>query len=156
VYFCSDGDGRLRTLVYEVRNTFGGMHFYVADAGADAEGRVPPHECDKGFHVSPFMDMAARYRFSVDEPRDSFSLRVVESDGQGALLTAIWRGERLRATVPALLALAFDTPLAGFKTILAIHWQALLLWLGGVRLRERAAASSDFGLARPLETDFRK
>ena len=148
VYFCLDGDGCVSALIYEVRNTFGQSHCYVAPTPADAAGRIQPHECDKTFYVSPFMDMQARYRFLVEQPGETFALRIIERDSEGTLLTAIWRGERFHASTAKLLRCALDTPLAGFKVIAGIHWQALFLWLAGMRLRPRAPAPTAPGLAQ--------
>ncbi len=62
VYFAYDADGQLIGVVYEVRNTFGDMHTYVAPVrdGELTEAGLR-QERDKLFHVSPFMDMAMRY-----------------------------------------------------------------------------------------------
>src|SRR6202049_2815032 len=70
VYFCYRGDGKLALVIYEVRNTFGDIHAYalpvksgeVSDAGVRQEH-------DKLFFVSPFVEMAMRYRFRRSEER---------------------------------------------------------------------------------------
>ena len=139
VYFCKDAGGRLVALVYEVRNTFGEIHNYVALAQADAKGFVDAHECEKSFYVSPFIDMGLRYRFLAQAPGETLGLKIIESDGDGVLLTALLRGERLPMNAWRLARAAFDTPLAGFKVLAAIHWQAILLLCRGLHLRPRPA-----------------
>lgn len=150
VYFCLDAEGRAAALVYEVHNTFGERHFYVARAASDAGGAIPPHECDKGFYVSPFLDMSLRYRFRARVPDDALSLRIIERDQDGVMLTAIWQGKDIGLRAGRLLRVAFDTPLAGFKTIAAIHWQAMLIWLAGVGVRTRPRHNPQPGVVMPV------
>ena len=139
VYFCKEASGRLVALVYEVRNTFGEIHNYVALAQTNANGVVDAHECEKNFYVSPFIDMALRYRFLAHAPGETLGLKIIESDDDGVLLTALLRGERLPMKAWRLARAAFDTPLAGFKVLAAIHWQAILLLFRGLHLRSRPA-----------------
>ena len=49
-------DGALKGIIYEVRNTFGERHCYVA--AVDAARSV--HTADKNFHVSPFFDVSGQ------------------------------------------------------------------------------------------------
>src|SRR5579871_4329767 len=76
VYFCYRADGNIALLIYEVRNTFGGIHAYVLPVGeleVSAAGIRQQH--DKRFYVSPFVEMAMRYRFRVMPPGASVKLR---------------------------------------------------------------------------------
>jgi hypothetical protein len=66
VYFAYGASDRLIGIVYEVRNTFGDIHTYVAPVadGELSEAGVR-QERSKLLHVSPFMDMPMRYRFRL-------------------------------------------------------------------------------------------
>ena len=139
VYYCYDRADRLTALVYEVRNTFGQIHSYVAPVALTATGDVPAHERDKLFYVSPFMDMPLRYRFLIDDPGETFRLKIIERDAQGPVLTALMKGDALPDSSAAMLRAAFASPLFGFKVMIGIHWQALKLWLKGHHLRPRPA-----------------
>lgn len=140
IYCGSDAAGRITSIAYEVRNTFGEHHTYLFPVEGSPDGAVAPHECDKLFYVSPFMDMPLRYRFLISPPKDeTFGLKIIERDAHGVVLTAMMQ---MRAFVPhrvGLLRRLAATPLAGFKVVAAIHWQALRLWLRGHRLRPRPA-----------------
>jgi DUF1365 family protein len=137
-YVCADDLGRTTSVVYEVRNTFGERHTYVMATRDAGEGGVEPHECDKIFYVSPFMDMAMRYRFRLSPPRDgAFALKIIERDHDGVVLTALMRANAFEASAWSLLKRVVATPLLGFKVLAAIHWQALRLWLRGHRVRPR-------------------
>ncbi len=130
VYFCHDGDGRLQAVLYEVNNTFGGRHSYVLPV----EGNVHPvrQSCDKAFHVSPFMPMDLRYDFALSLPKQNVVVQVCASDDQGQLLDAVFTGERQALDDAHLMRSLIAYPLMTLKVVVAIHWEALKLWLSGV------------------------
>lgn len=139
-YCCTDAEGRKTSLVYEVRNTFGEQHTYLFPVSDGPDGNVAPHECDKLFYVSPFMDMPLRYRFLTTPPSDGeFRLKIIERDHDGVVLTALMSARAFVPNRAALLLRLACTPLAGFKVLVGIHWQAWRLWLRGHRLRPRPA-----------------
>lgn len=141
IYVGTNARGRATSVVYEVRNTFGEHHTYLSSVTETADGAVAPHECDKLFYVSPFMDMPMRYRFRLSPPRaGTFALKIIERDRQGVVLTALMQATAFEATAPALLARLAKTPLLGLKVLAAIHWQALRLWLRGHHVRARPRA----------------
>ncbi len=135
VYFCYRANGALAVVIYEVRNTFGEMHAYVLPVrpgSLTAAGLR--QEQDKLFYVSPFVEMAMRYRFRVSPPGEQVKLRILETDRDGPLLAATFRGQQRKMTTSALLRAFISLPLVTFKIVAAIHWEALRLWLKGVRL----------------------
>ncbi|MDQ0316328.1 DUF1365 domain-containing protein [Amorphus orientalis] len=137
VYFAYRGD-ELAALLYEVRNTFGERHTYVApvrDGEATAAGIV--QQADKAFYVSPFMPMDETYRFHILPPGHAVRLRIMERDRDGPTLSATFVGEHRPATRRSL-AHAFATiPLMTFKVIAGIHYEALRLWWKRVPLVPR-------------------
>ena len=146
VYFCHRADGTLALMIYEVRNTFGGMHSYVLPVGPGELSAAGLRQGqDKTFYVSPFLKMAMRYQFRVKLPNDDVSLRILETDRDGPLLAATFHGRRRALTSRALLRTFVAIPLVTFKVLAAIHWEALRLWLKGARLvpRPHAAVAED-------------
>lgn len=150
VYFCYRQDGRLALLIYEVRNTFGQIHPYVVPV---RPGDLSPaglrQEQDKSFYVSPFLAMDMRYHFRITPPGDDVRLRILETDQDGPLLSATFFGRQRALNARALLRSLLEVPLVPFKIMAAIHWEALRLWLKGVRLVPRpdmAATSSESDL----------
>jgi uncharacterized protein len=137
-YFCTRADGQLVLIIYEVRNTFGDIHPYVlpVKAGEISAAGVRQRQ-DKLFYVSPFIEMAMRYHFRVSPPGDRVKLRILETDRDGPLLAASFSGRRRALTTATLARSLFTLPLVTFKIVAAIHWQALRLWLKGVRLVPR-------------------
>ncbi len=123
-------DGALRGIIYEVNNTFGETHCYVAATPGPARHR---HSADKAFHVSPFFDVSGRYRFTLRSDDDALSLSV-ETLHEGAQThVATIKTKASPATTPAFAALAITRPIASLAVTLAIHWQALKLWIKGAK-----------------------
>jgi uncharacterized protein len=136
VYFCHRRDGTLAALLYEVRNTFGERHSYLIPV-ANQPGPVVRQSCDKGFYVSPFMDMNLRYDFRVTVPADRVSIAISASDAQGPVMVASLIGRRGALSDAALLGLLLRMPFMTLKVIGAIHWHALRMWLNGFVLKPR-------------------
>ena len=148
IYYCRDGAGALCALIYEVRNTFGQMHAYVAPIVADeASAAGVRQERDKLFHVSPFLDMAMRYRFRLTPPGARIAVRILEVDAQGPVLAAAFQGERRVLSTRSALRLLTRLPFLTLKIVVAIHWEALRLWRKGLRLRAVPAPPPAFSIA---------
>src|SRR5262249_28452361 len=122
---------------------FGEIHAYVVPVRArDLSVAGVRQEQDKLFYVSPFVDMAMRYRFRISPPGDDVKLRILETDRDGPLLAATFLGRRRALTTRALLRSFVALPLVTLKIIGAIHWEALRLWLKGARLVPRRDAAT--------------
>ncbi len=141
VYFCRDSSDKLLAMVYEVNNTFGGRHFYVVPAGQPESG-VYFHAARKAFYVSPFNEVAGDYTFHVQASDEKMVVGVNLKTEDRPLLTAnlIGRIEPLNDT--SLVAALVRTPLLTFKVIAGIHFEALKLWLKGLRLTRRPSSAA--------------
>jgi len=155
VYYCYRADGQPALLIYEVRNTFGDIHAYVLPV---TRGDISPagirQTQDKRFYVSPFVEMAMRYHFRVMLPQDRVKLRILETNSEGPLLSATFNGQRRILTTRELLRSFFSLPLVTLKIVAAIHWEALRLWLKGVRPVPRPGKTADEGLATEARSDY--
>ncbi len=136
IMFCHDEGGRLRAIIWEVNNTFGERHSYLIEV-ADASCGVVKQHCAKEFFVSPFMDLEMTYDFRVSEPGADVSVVIRAGDKEGPLLLASLSGEAREITDGNLLVLLLQQPFLTLKVMAAIHWQALRLWLKGIRLRQK-------------------
>lgn len=143
-YWCYGGDGSLKAVVYEVTNTFHERHAYVAPV---RPGEMTPaglrQARDKLMYVSPFLDMGMSYAFRLRPPGETVRLRILESDAEGAILSATFAGERKDLTSRALAGLLARLPLMTLKVTAAIHYEALRLWLKGIRLADHPPAPAD-------------
>jgi DUF1365 family protein len=137
VYFAYDEAGGLIALIYSVRNTFGQRHTYVAPVkpGELTEAGLRQSRA-KLFHVSPFIEMTARYHFRVMPPGKVVRLRIHETEAGEPLLAATFAGEAKPFNSVALAGCLLRIPLLTWKIMAAIHWQALKLWLKGARFHK--------------------
>lgn len=155
VYFCYRADGGLALVIYEVRNTFGDIHAYALPVNPDQVSHTGiRQQQDKLFYVSPFVEMAMRYHFRLSPPADSVKLRILETDQEGPLLAATFKGHRRALNTVELLRSFCALPLVTLKIVAAIHWEALRLWLKGVRLVPRQNAAVDESLANGKTSDY--
>jgi DUF1365 family protein len=137
LFFCHAPDGALQAMLYEVNNTFGQRHSYLLPVRGDAAHIT--QTCGKMFHVSPFMDMDLSYQFRVSLPGERIGVFITASDAEGVVLAAGFTGRRQALTDAALLRAVLVMPLQGAKVVLGIHWEAMKLWLKGLKLRPAPA-----------------
>jgi len=155
VYFCYRADGELALLIYEVRNTLGGIHPYVLPVTSrDISDAGVRQQQDKLFYVSPFLEMAMRYHFRVLPPGERVQLRILETGREGPALAATFNGRHRSLNTNELLRAFFGLPLVTMKIMAAIHWEALRLWLKGVRLVPQKDAARNTGLATGKHNDY--
>jgi uncharacterized protein len=150
VYYLYDCAEALRCILYEVRNTFSEWHTYVAPIEPGQFDRAGLRQSrDKLFYVSPFIEMASRYDFYLTPPADSLFLRVANLDTDGRLLTATFAGLRRPLSSRQLATICIAIPAMTLKIVAGIHWEALKLWLKGVRLVRRPPPppATSFGAA---------
>jgi len=152
LYFAEDEDGHVRGVIYQVHNTFGDAHAYVAPAGQDRE--VLRQGADKIFHVSPFFDVAGRYRFTLRPPGERFKLTIFKQRETGPDFLATLLLHRRDASDGAFLRLFAAQPFSTLKTVAAIHWEALRLMLKGARYHSRPAPPEPSSLGHAESSVF--
>lgn len=145
VWFGRNAVGELRAVLYEVHNTFGHAHGYLAVIpSATDTTSLPKHRFRKQLHVSPFFDRDGSYQISMTTPAEEYAVTIEYLDDEGGrLLTATQRGHRVELTARSLLRQFFTTPLLTLKVIGGIHLEALKLLRKGARYRP---------VPEPLET----
>ncbi|HEX4504629.1 MAG TPA: DUF1365 family protein [Alphaproteobacteria bacterium] len=136
VYFCYLGDGTLNAILYEVNNTFGQRHSYLIPVEANGR-RMIEQSCSKRLYVSPFNDMNMSYAFKVQSPEASVTVGVDALDPSGLMITTSLHGKRAEFTDRAMISAFLGHPLLTLKVIVAIHWEALRLWLKGMKITDR-------------------
>lgn len=136
IYFCFRDDGSIAALVHEVSNTFGESHFYVLPPRMEANGNIR-QACAKEFFVSPFLESGLNYEFSITPPGEHVAVAMIVKRGDEIALTASFAGERRDLNDAQLFRAWLGNPLMTFKVIAGIHWEALLMWLKGVRFLGR-------------------
>ncbi|MGB1271688.1 MAG: DUF1365 domain-containing protein, partial [Endozoicomonas sp.] len=165
VYFCyeksSDNENQntalnLTAVVYEVSNTFRERHSYVMAtdviaADPSVKNRPAPiiHQmAEKRLHVSPFFPMECAYRFKVMPPAETISLGIDLNDSDGRLFSAVFKGRRQPVNDQLILKIMVMLPLQTLKVIGAIHWEALRLWLKGLKIFRHSPRGYFFSWSR--------
>lgn len=138
LWYGYDAAERLRGIIYEVNNTFGERHCYVAAV----DSKRAEHVADKALHVSPFFDVTGQYAFTLRDPDNVLDVVVTNiKDGTKTHMANI-KARRVEASDGALLSLALRNPLSSLGVTAAIHWQALRLWLRGAKYHAKPGPPS--------------
>lgn len=136
VWYCHDTGGRLRAILYEVRNTFGEWRGYLLPVDEDRrEDEAIRQACDKTFYVSPLMEMDCRYHFTLMEPAETLSIGICETRAGERTLLAAQTGKARPFTDENLVKIFLSHPLMFFKVIAAIHWEAIRTLIKGAPFR---------------------
>lgn len=149
IWLGHDPQGNLAGVLYEVNNTFGETHTYVASTPNTSRNR---HIGDKQFHVSPFFDISGKYQFTLRYDANQFSLIVATMHGDKQTHMASIKTKAQNATNGAFAKLAIRRPISSLGVTFAIHWQALRLLLKGAKYHSKPKQSD----ARTTYTDTEK
>lgn len=146
VYECTDRRGRVVMQVFEVRNTFGESHTYVAATSDRSTPQI--YTTDKRFYVSPFFPVAGEYRLHLKHYESQMRLLVgYDIDGKPALRASL-RGTMMPLSDYALVRY-MHLPM---RVWLGIHYEAVRLWLKNAKFFSRPAPPVDaYSMVRALK-----
>ena len=135
-YYAVTKTGDITAMLYEVSNTFGEHTHYLVTGGTTRNGTLE-QGCRKAFHVSPFNEADGEYGFRVTTPGETICVGVSLRREGKAILNAYFNGFRTRLTSRTLLSAVARQPLMTWKIIAGIHFEALRLWMKGLKLRRK-------------------
>lgn len=150
VYVASDASGQIVMTVYEVSNTFGEKHTYVADNHHSAR---PVHVTEKRFYVSPFFPVEGEYRLSFRHMDEYIQVMVGYSIQKKPALLAILRGKVKPMTGRNILTYVIGTFQWPMRPFVSIHVEALKLWCKRVRYFTRPEAPKKHWSKTELQKD---
>ncbi len=131
LHYCFAADGRrLEAIVADVSNTpWNERHAYVLPVtpGAEGAGGSLRFECDKEFHVSPFLGMDQRYRWSLNPPGERLRVGIANFEGETPVFDVALGLERRPLSGSELAGALLRQPFMTGQVIAGIYWQALRL-----------------------------
>ena len=130
VFYIYNNNEKLISILYEVKNTFGEQHTYIFKIEND---NLLQHNCEKKFHVSPFIEMNCNYFFRILKPSEKISVIIDQYQSNEKILFASQDGKRADLTSAELMKSYLKHPLMTFKIISAIHFEAFKLWAKGIK-----------------------
>ena len=130
VFYVYDKNEELISILYEVKNTFGEQHTYIFKV---ENNNLLQHNCEKKFHVSPFIEMDCNYFFRILKPTEKISVIIDQYQSNEKILYASQDGIRRDFTSSELIRSYLKHPLMTFKIIIAIHFEAFKLWTKGIK-----------------------
>jgi DUF1365 family protein len=130
VFWCYDGLGQPTAVLAEVHNTYGGSHIYVLKGEAMVETLV-----EKELYVSPFYSTEGSYRIRVSSPGPTLSVTVtLEQQNHEPFVASLVATQR--PLTPANV-LRISLRFSALRTSALIRWQALQLWIRGLKVVPR-------------------
>jgi uncharacterized protein len=133
-WFCFDREKQLRAVLVEVNNTFGERHCYLCfHETHEPIAKAARLVVRKVFHVSPFMEVKGSYRFRFEYDAGRIGVQIDLVDEEGVILATSMSGRAQDMTAAGLLKTALGYPLQTLKVVALIHYQAVKLFLKGVR-----------------------
>jgi DUF1365 family protein len=155
-FYCFGGNGRVRSILAEVNNTYGGSHRYWLQPQRDPDGRTFRASTRKSLYVSPFMPDAMHYDFAFTAPDDRLVAHMTVSPGAAGhpVFDATLTLERRPWNAREIRRVLVRHPLETASVIAAIHWQALRLWLKGVPVQPRRTPNGVAPRAAELAADL--
>jgi DUF1365 family protein len=137
-FYCFDRAERLRVVLAEVSNTFGGTHNYWLRA--DPGSRTFRAAATKSLDVSPFMPADLEYRFAFTPPADRLVAHMDTSQAGSVGFDATLSLERRPWNAAEIRRVLVRYPALTARVMAGIHWEALKLWWKGVPIVPRVTA----------------
>jgi DUF1365 family protein len=134
-FYCFDAAERLRVVLAEVHNTFGGSHTYWLRP--DPAARTFRAAAAKSLYVSPFMPVDLDYAFALTPPAGRLVAHMQTIREGAVLFDATLSLERRPWNATEIRRALLRYPVMTARVMAGIHWQALQLWWKGVPLVPR-------------------
>jgi DUF1365 family protein len=129
----------LVAVISEVSTPFGDRHSYLcAKDDGSALTKDDRITTPKSLHVSPFQKVEGHYTFTFDITPSKVSIRIFHGNNDDGVVATL-SGTRTPLTHRSLLRSALRRPFGALRTMILIHWQAIVLKVKGATYRRRPA-----------------
>ena len=138
-YYCYDKENTVvEAIIAEVNNTPWGERTLYVLPGLQAQETPGQLEFtpDKVMHVSPFMSMDVDYRWRFLAPAEKLTVYMESNRSGKKIFDASLNLQRTEINGSSLARILTFHPFMTLKVIIAIHWQALRLWLKGAPVHD--------------------
>jgi DUF1365 family protein len=131
-YYCYDQTGKqLQYILAEINNTpWNERHVYVLQCDPDISKYS--FEFNKQFHISPFMPMNMRYKWTLNHPDGAINIHMQSYSNDTLQFEAIMALKATEFTASNLRTYSLNYILAPQKVIFRIYWHAFRLWLKNI------------------------
>jgi len=132
-YYCYDKEKKLTAIISDITNTpWNEKHAYVHDC-RDRKFSSDGVKFEKRFHVSPFMPMDIKYKWTFTEPRDFLYISMDNFAGSEKIFNAGLKLKKRAWSTWELNKILFLTLPMSIKAILLIYINAFILFLKRVK-----------------------
>ena len=143
IIYCYDKN-KLISILYEVKNTTNEQHTYIFKGNIDSKEFKLSHECAKRFYVSPFIEMDAYYKFFNKIFKNQININIDLFDKNNKkVLTASQYGKFIEFNSKNMIKFLSYNPLLGFKVMIGIIYEALIIIFKGGKYYSRKKKSND-------------
>ncbi len=138
-YYGYAGDGvTLDWILAEISNIpWNERHAYLLPISeSTTAGGAHAWEFRKQFHVSPFIPMAREYDWRFQDPGEQLRVHMDVRAARHVEMDATLVLDRRALTGWQLARCLLHYPVMTARVVIVIYWQALILWLKGVRMHD--------------------
>jgi DUF1365 family protein len=129
-FYCYDAQERLQLVLAEVNSTFGESHnYWLWQDNELPASNAKRYRRAKAMHVSPFMSMKLDYTFTFTPPEMNLVVHMDTIEDGNPFFDATLKLEYSPWSARSLHRALLTHPWMTAKVIVAIHWQALRLYL---------------------------
>jgi len=129
-FYFYDANEQLQLVLAEVNSTFGESHnYWLWQDNELPSSNAKRYRRAKAMHVSPFMSMKLDYTFTLTPPDRKLVVHIDTIEDGKPFFDATLNLERRPWSAHSLHRALFSHPWMTAKVIVAIHWEALRLYL---------------------------